>query len=152
MRSFQNDTLSKRRPASNTHLTISSERTSSPENLGAKLRAALTDEQIQVLLGVAAETGQLRAMQDRLREADPDLADTVRRILDAPDPQAKPVPSSQKTIHLWNGLWASWEGHSANVVDEKGPYANHKEHWHPPYLDHAALEKDLKEDANRLVE
>lgn len=142
----------KRPSASNTHLIMSSEQTSPPENLGAKFRAALTDEQIQVLLGVAAETGQLRAMQDRLREADPDLADTVRRILDKPDPQASALPSSQKTAQIWASLWKSWEDHIANVADEKGPYANHREHWHPPYLDHAALERDLDEDANRLAE
>ncbi len=131
---------------------MSSERTSSPDNLGAQLRAALTDEQLQTLLHVAAETGQLRAVEDRLREADRDLADTVRRILDAPGRQPMPTPSSQKTIQIWNGLWKSWETRIANVADEKGPYANHREHWHPPYLDHAALEKDLEEDANRLAE
>ena len=91
---------------------MSRERTSSPDNLAAKLRAALTDEQIQTLLHVAAETGQLHAMGDRLREADPNLADTVRRILDAPDPQPMPTPSSQKTIQIWSGLWEFWESWS----------------------------------------
>lgn len=130
---------------------MSSERTSSPDNLGAKLRAALTDEQIQTLLDIAAETGQLRAMENRFREADPDLADTVRRILDTPV-QARAISSSQKTVQIWAGLWKSWEEHIAKVADEKEPYANHKEHWHPPYLDHAALEKNLEEDATRLLE
>ena len=135
-----------------TDTTVSSKWTSSPDSLGAKLRAALTDQQIQTLLHVAAETGQLRAIEDRLQEADPDLADTVRRILDNPDPQASAVPSSQKTVQVWASLWKSWEKHIADVADEEGPYANHKEHWHPPYLDHGALEKDLEEDANRLLE
>jgi hypothetical protein len=131
---------------------VSSRWTSSPDNLGAKLRAALTDEQIQTLLHVAAETGQLRALEDQLQEADPDLGDTVRRILDKTDPQASAVPSSHKTLQVWASLWKSWEEHIADVADEEGPYANHKEHWHPPYLDHGALEKDLEEGANKLLE
>lgn len=74
---------------------------------GGRLRAALTDVQIQVLLDVVAGAGHLRAVDDRLRAADPDLADTVRRILDEPKTQSGAAPSSQKTIEIWNDLWGA---------------------------------------------
>ena len=119
---------------------------------GARLRAALTDEQIQTLLDVAAEAGHLRALDERLRSADPDLADTVRHILGQPSIGAEPAASAQKTIEIWNELWATWSGHVEDVRDEKGPYANQEEHWHPPFLDHGALEEDLEEAAGALAE
>ncbi len=112
-------------------------------SLGARLRAALTDEQIQTLLNVAAEAGHFQAMDDRLRSADADLADTVRQILDKSGIQSEAAASSHKTVKVWNELWEVWSRHVAEVGEEKGPYANNKEHWHPPFLDHAALAKDL---------
>jgi hypothetical protein len=127
-------------------------KTSSRGGLGGRLRAALTDEQIQTLLDVVAEAGHLQAVDDRLRAADPDLADTVRQILHEPTVQPEAVASSQKTIETWGELWSAWAGHVEDVGDEKGPYANHEEHWHPPYLDHGALAEDLEEAAGPLSE
>jgi hypothetical protein len=123
---------------------------SSPGGLGGKLRAALTNDQLETLLDAAAEAGQLRELCERLRSADPDLATTVRGILDEPSTPSGAAPSCQKTIEIWNGLWASWANHVAQVGEEKGPYANHVEHWHPPYFDHSALAADLEEDADKL--
>ena len=124
----------------------------SPTSLGSRLQAALTDDQIKVLLEVAAEAGQLGALDDALRAADQDLADTVRRVLDAPSTETGSTPSSQRTIEIWSELWGSWESHVAELEDHEGTYVNHEEHWHPPYLDHGAFEEDLEEDANRLLE
>src|ERR1051325_1213686 len=131
---------------------MSQNETSSSASVGARLRAALTDEEIQVLLELAAEAGHLQAMDDRLRSADPDLADTVRRTLLEPGAQSETVASSRKTIEIWDELWGVWTDHIAEVGDEKGPYANHEEHWHPPYLDHGALAEDLEEAAGPLSE
>jgi hypothetical protein len=89
-------------------------------------------------------------MDDRLRSADPDLADTVRRILDKSGIQSEAAASSHKTVEVWNELWTVWSRHVAEVGEEKGPYANHKEHWHPPFLDYAALAKDLEEAAGPI--
>lgn len=130
---------------------MSQDKASSSASVSARLRAALTDEQIQTLLGVAAETGHLQALDDRFRAVDSDLADTVRRILLEPGIQ-EAVASSQKTVEIWNKLWAAWTGHVADVGDEEGPYANHEEHWHPPYFDHGALAEDLEEAADSLSE
>lgn len=127
-------------------------KTSAFTSPGGRLRAALTDDQIQVLLDVVAGAGHLQAADDRLRAVDPDLADTVRRVLDEPRTQSETAPSSQKTIEIWNGLWASWADHIAEVGEEEGPYVNHEEHWHPPYFDQTALANDLEKVAEQLSE
>jgi hypothetical protein len=126
--------------------------TSVPANSGTRLCSALTVEQIQTLLDVAVESGHLQAMNDQLQVADPDLANAVRRVLAEPGRQSEALVSSQKTVEIWNELWEAWADHVADVADEKGPYANHEEHWHPPYLDHGALEADLEEAADALSE
>jgi hypothetical protein len=115
------------------------EETLSPTDIGGRLRAALTDDQIKILLNVVAVAGHLLAVDDQLRAADPDLADTVRRILNEPLVQPETLPSSQKTIEIWNNLWAAWTDHILEVGDEDGAYVNHDEHWHPPYFDLGAL-------------
>ncbi len=123
---------------------------SSPGGAGSRLRAALTDHQLEILLDVAAETGHLRALDERLRSVDADLAATVGRMLDQPVAESGLTPSCEKTIELWNHMWASWAGHVGQVGEEKGPYVNHKEHWHPPYFDHSGLAADLEKDADKL--
>jgi hypothetical protein len=127
-------------------------KTASRISPGGRLRAALTDEQIEKLLDVAVEAGHLKTIDERLRSVDSDLADTVQRVLGAPRIQSEAAASSRKTLEIWNGLWAAWIGHVEEVGDEKGPYANHKEHWHPPYFDHGALARDLEETAGPLSE
>ena len=123
-----------------------------PGRPGARLQAALTQEQIRTLLDVLAEAGHLRAVESQLRSADPDLADMVRRVLDKPAVESERAASAQKTLEIWNELWVTWAGHVEDVADEKGPYANHKEHWHPPFFDHGALDKDLEAAAGPLSE
>jgi len=131
---------------------MSQNKAPSSASVGTRLRAALTDEQIQTLLDVVAEAGHLQAVDDRLRSADPNLADTVGRILFEPGTQSGAVASSQKTLEMWNELWAVWTDHVAEVSDEEGPYANQEEHWHPPYFDHWALAEDLEQAAGPLSE
>ena len=92
--------------------------TPSPADPGGRLQSALTQDQIQTLLNVLVEAGHLQTLDNRLRAADQDLADTVRRIQDEPRTKSEAVPSSQKTIEIWNTLWASWADHVAEVGDE----------------------------------
>jgi hypothetical protein len=63
---------------------MSDSSSSTSRSLGRRLRAALSDEQVCALLNTVAESGVLRDLDGALRTADPDLADTVRTILDAP--------------------------------------------------------------------
>jgi hypothetical protein len=119
-------------------------------SVGARLRAALTDNQIQVLFDVIAQAGHLQGKDDQLRAIDPDLADTLRRILFEPMTQSAAGPSSQKTIEIWNDLWSSWVDHIAEVGEEEGRYVNQDEHWHPPYFHQGALADDLDKVAVQL--
>lgn len=75
----------------------------SPAFIGRRLLAALTEEQVEVLLAAVAEAGLLANLDEKLRAADPDLADTVRRFAaDQPSTQAVVAISDQKTLETWN--------------------------------------------------
>jgi hypothetical protein len=49
-------------------------------------------------------------MDDCLRSADPDLADTVRQIL-----EKSGIHRFHKTVEVWNELWKIWSRHVAEV-------------------------------------
>ena len=83
---------------------MSENKTASSISPGGRLLAALTDEQIETLRDVAAEAGHLESMDDRLRSADSDLADTIRRILHDLRIQSEATASSQKTVEIWSTL------------------------------------------------
>lgn len=98
------------------------ETTTVASRLGCKLRAALTDEQIQTLLDVVGEAGYLDAVAERLRVSDPDLAEAVRRILASPSSQSAQAPSAGKTLEIWLERWSAWTGCIAKVGQKEGPY------------------------------
>ncbi len=125
---------------------------SSP-SIGQRLLSALTEDQAETLLTVVTEAGLLSSLDAKLRAADPDLADTVRRfIADQPSTQAVATISDQKALETWNDFWGDWESHISELGDAEGAYANQEEHWHPPYFDPTALTDDLEKDAGRLLE
>ncbi|MBI2928500.1 MAG: hypothetical protein HYY24_22760 [Verrucomicrobia bacterium] len=125
----------------------------SPPSVGQRLLAALTEDQVQILLTNVAEAGLLAGLDEKLRAADPDLADTVRRfIADQPSTQAVATISDQKALETWNDFWGDWDSHISELGDAEGAYANQEEHWHPPYFDATALTDDLEKDAGRLLE
>lgn len=127
----------------------------SGKQLGARLRAALTDEQLGKLLDMAGGVGVLRSLDGALRAADPDLADTVSKILagdELADSSATDVETSdRRALEIWHEHWAAWKSHVAELGDEQGVYANHDEHWHPPYFDPYALAEDLDGVAAKLA-
>jgi len=126
---------------------------SSTSTVGQRLLAALTTQQAQTLLGLVAHHGLLAGLDEQLRTADPDLADTVRRFLAAEtSPQPAVAPSDQKALEVWNDLWSDWETHLSELGDAEGKYANHEEHWHPPYFDPTALTDDLEDVARQMLE
>ena len=126
---------------------------SSTSTVGQRLLAALTTQQAQILLGLVAQHGLLAGLDEKLRAADPDLADTVCRFL-AAETSTQPVvaPSDQKALETWNDFWGDWESRISELGDAEGAYANQEEHWHPPYFDSRALTDDLEKDARRLLE
>jgi hypothetical protein len=127
----------------------------SGKQLGARLRAALTDEQLGKLLDMAGGVGVLRSLDGALRAADPDIADTVSKILagdELADSSATDVETSdRRALEIWHEHWAAWKSHVAELGDEQGVYANHDEHWHPPYFDPYALAEDLDGVAAKLA-
>ncbi len=125
---------------------------SSSSTAGQRLLAALTTQQTQILLGLVAHHGLLAGLDEKLRAADPDLADTVRRFLAAETSTQAAAPSDQKALESWNDFWGDWESHISELGDAEGAYANQEEHWHPPYFDSTALTDDLEKDGQRLLE
>jgi len=127
----------------------------SGKEVGSRLHAALTDAQLCTLLNVAGEAGALRSLDGRLRAVDPDLANTVRRILafgeSAEFPAAESETSDRRALEIWREHWAVWESHVAELGDDQGDYANHDEHWHPPYFDPYALANDLEAAIGKLA-
>ena len=89
----------------------------SGKQLGARLRAALTDEQLSTLLEVAGGAGVLRSLDGALRAADRDLADAVSKILAPDQPAASSTTavetSDRRALEIWHEHWAAWEGHVA---------------------------------------
>ena len=126
------------------------------QSWGKKLVGALTEEQIERLLDVVTSTGALEKLEEPLRAIDPDLAQTVRALVNPADttPMASPqaAVSDQKALETWNELWGKWESHVIEVGDEKGDYAIQEEEWHPPYFDPTALAGDLEQVAQRMLE
>ena len=99
---------------------------------GDRLLAALTHEQVRTLLAIVAEAGLLPSLDARLRAADADLADTVRRLTDSSTGSGV-APSDQKVREAWDDLWGEWQSRVSELGDPEGEYANHEEHWHPPF-------------------
>ena len=127
-----------------------------PHSWGRKLLAALTEEQIERLLDVVTSTGALEKLDEPLRAIDPDLAQTVRALLNPPDTVRVASPqgavSDQKALETWNELWGEWESHVSEVGDEEGEYAVREREWDPPYFDSTALTDDLEKVAQPMLE
>jgi hypothetical protein len=126
----------------------------SKKQIGPRLCEALTDAQLCTLLNVAGEAGVLRNLDSALRAADPDLANTVSKILDArkaSESGAVEVESSDdRALEIWQEHWGEWEGCVAELGDDDGKYAVRDAAWHPPYFDPYALAADLEKVAGKL--
>jgi len=115
---------------------------------GKLLVESLTTDQIASLLDVVYTTGDLNRYADRLKKADPDMAETVSKILrmdhdKSRKPPAVRIASDQRTIEHWNALWSQWDTLVLDVGDEEGKYVFQEAHWEPPYFDGSALADDL---------
>jgi hypothetical protein len=97
---------------------------------------------------------------DRFKKADPDMAETVGKILRTDDDKHRKRPvvrlaSDQRTIEHWNSLWSHWDTLVLDVGNEEGKYAVQEVHWEPPYFDGFALADDLDRvavDMLRLID
>lgn len=125
--------------------------TNPPSSTGRRLREALTQEQIESLLDVISDAGLLAGLDDLLRAADPDLADTIRRVHTVAPTTPTVTPSDQKALETWQSLWGTWQDCISELGDENGKYSNHEERWHPPYFDPYALSEDLDKAAEEML-
>jgi len=117
--------------------------------LGRLIVESLTTDQIASLLDVLFSTGDMNRYVDRLKKVDPDMAETVSKVLkmgsDKPrEPVAVRLASDQRTIEYWNSLWGHWDSLLFEVGDEEGKYAVQEAHWEPPYFDPYVLASDLE--------
>ena len=123
---------------------------------GKLLVESLTTDQIAALLDVVFSTGDLNRYADRFKKADPDMAETVDKILRTDDDKTRKRPvvriaSDQRTIEHWNSLWSHWDTLVLDVGDEEGKYAVQEAHWEPPYFDGSALADDLDRVASDML-
>ena len=127
---------------------------------GKLLVESLTTDQIASLLDVVFSTGDMNRYTDRFKKADPDMAETVGKILRTDDDKHRKRPvvrlaSDQRTIEHWNSLWSHWDTLVLDVGNEEGKYAVQEVHWEPPYFDGFALADDLDRvavDMLRLID
>ncbi|MCK4488219.1 MAG: hypothetical protein KAU38_15855 [Desulfobacterales bacterium] len=123
---------------------------------GKLLVESLTTDQIAALLDVVFSTGDLNRYAERLKKADPDMAETVDKILRTDNhktgkSQVVRLASDQRTIEHWNSLWSHWDTLVLDVGDEEGKYAVREAHWEPPYFDGSALADDLDRIASDML-
>jgi len=121
---------------------------------GEKLVQALTEDQVETLLDVLVGAGALLRLPEELRTLDPDLADTVQRLVGEADAVAAndsdAAVSNQKLLEIWTELWERWNSHVLEVGDEEGEYAIKERDWEPPYFDPTALSEDLEKIAREM--
>ena len=119
-------------------------------NIGKALVKALTERQLVHLLDLVASPNVLQGLRDELVETDPDMADTIEKLLGVmkgPRVEESPVDtitSAERTLEAWDELWRRWGEIVGDVGDEEGEYANQDNHWEPAYFDGYALAADLE--------
>ncbi len=117
---------------------------------GSKLLSALTQDQIEKLLDTVGSDILLEKVVHEGKNTDPDMADTVKQILQ-PDIRSKSqkhkadrVISDSRLVEEWKELWGQWYDIIAEIGDEDGKYAVQEHHWEEPYFDGSAVASDLE--------
>jgi len=129
-------------------------------HIGKLMLESLTKDQIARLLDVVFSIVDINQYMERFKEADPDMAGTVKRILKMGHDKSRKTPvvqlaSDQRTVEYWNSLWSHWDSLVSEVGEEEGKYAVQDPHWEPPYFDGSALANDLDRiavDMLRLID
>lgn len=109
-------------------------------HIGRVMLESLTTDQIARLLDVVFSITDIDRYADRLKKADPDMAQTVIKILRIGHDKSRKPPvaqlaSDQRTIEYWNSLWSHWDSLVSEVGGEEGKYAVQDAHWEPAYFD-----------------
>ncbi len=125
-------------------------------HIGKFLMESLTIDQITCLLDVVFSTGDANRYTEAFKKADPDMGETVGKILKMDHEKTRTSPvvrvaSDERTIEHWNSLWSHWDGLVSEVGDEEGKYAVQDAHWEPPYFDGSVLADDLDPIAGNML-
>jgi len=89
--------------------------------------------------------------QEGIRKADPDIAATLDRLLEAEEKKARITLSKGRLRERWRDLWRRWKETIAEVGDEDGRYAVHEHHWEETYFDEVSLSYDLETIAGEML-
>lgn len=132
----------------------------SPANVGALILAAMTEQEVALILDLLLAyftPSELKIALDRLPN---NTRQTLEQILD-PTPAVvsieKPVAikpekpmSVAKLEQIWAGLWKEWNDIVSEATDEDGKYIEQEEEWEPPYFNDSALIEDLEAVAEQI--
>lgn len=104
-------------------------------HIGRVMLESLTTDQIARLSDVVFSTTDIDRYPDKLKKADPDMAQTVTKILRIGHDKSRKPPvvrlaSDQRTIEHWNSLWSHWDSLVSDVAGEEGKYAVQDVHCH----------------------
>ena len=132
-------------------------------NIGSRLLEAITKEQVARLLDIVFSHEDVDRWQEGIRKADPDIAATLDRLLEAEEgcdhsdsdgkteKKARITLSKGRLRERWRDLWRRWEETIAEVGDEDGRYAVHEHHWKETYFDEVSLSYDLETIAGEML-
>jgi hypothetical protein len=129
------------------------------ENVGERLLAALTQDEIERLLDAlwAESSGQ---WEGAITHLSPDTQVTVRQLIVQPLPdhstpdQEAPIAIAQrshaKLSQIWSELWQEWWALVTEASEEDGRYIQQEASWEPPYFDDYAFAEDLDAVAAKM--
>lgn len=125
-------------------------------SIGQMLMKSLTSEQIAGLLTVVSASTDLNIYMEKFEKIDPDLAMTVKKILDEDQDSSGRgktgrLTSLQRTMEFWFSLWRNYDDIISEVGDEEGKYAVQDHHWEAPYFDGWGLARDLEPIAEDML-
>ncbi|HAH05674.1 MAG TPA: hypothetical protein DCM05_03965 [Elusimicrobia bacterium] len=116
-----------------------------------RLRAGLSDEEIQCVLAGALSTLGNDGIGRLAAKLDPDTGAALRRAMQSTPKSAEPSPGPAKVLQEWNKAWKDWDRVINEACDEQGNYVIQGHHWEQPYFDPLSVTGDLEPIAARMA-
>lgn len=124
--------------------------------IGQRLFAALTHNEIAHLLDVLLETLSPDILENVLDQLQPDTRHTVQTLLipsdtaDTTQDIHTPSVSLAKLEQTWSALWQEWGKIVDEAAQEDGTYIVQERHWEEPYFDSTTFVNDLEHVAQQM--
>ena len=125
-------------------------------HIGARLFAALTQDEITHLLDVLFAVLSPDLVETVLLQLQDDTRQTIEALLTPPDTvdssQAARLPevSLARLEQMWAALWQQWDKIVDEAAQEEGRYIVQERHWEEPYFDSPTFVNDLEQVAAQL--